>query len=45
MDGSKPDRFHVVLGGSTGVSTNYIIDIARKSVILHDSIKKSGRRA
>lgn len=31
----------MVLGSSTGISTNYIIDIEKKSVILHDRIVKS----
>jgi hypothetical protein len=31
----------MVLGSSTGISTNYIIDIDKKSVILHDRIVKS----
>jgi hypothetical protein len=31
----------MVLGSSNGISTNYIIDIEKKSVILHDRIVKS----
>ena len=34
----------MVLGSTTGVSTNYIIDIQRRSVILLDSIVKSDSR-
>lgn len=40
-EGEALTKFHMVLGSSTGVSSNYIIDIEKKSVVLHDAIVKS----
>lgn len=40
-EGEVAHRFHIVLGSSTGSSMNYIVDIEKRSVVLHDTIVKS----
>lgn len=44
QEGEKPWLFHMVLGSSKGVSSTYLVDTAKHSVVLFDTIVKSSGR-